>query len=327
VALSGSYPTSARDGVGLRDTRVQGLGVDADLVAVLYDEALEIEAGDSSALARIVAEPGTAIIGVGLATFFDLGVGDKLVLVGEGRDHLEKVTVIAVAKRIGGVGTYTAKQTEIWSGSSTVLMGMDTYALLVRDPLLGPLGDDARLAQLLLAAPAADVDESELTSDLRLRYATEHQLAINSTAETVATVAEEAKTGQLFLLVLTAITSVLAVFGVFAVIYVSVYGRRGEIGMMKAMGSPGRHLLAVFVGEALVMTLSATLTGVTAGVVLAYALRLSEAFRAEAPTIFALDQVVVGSMLGMMILASLVSAVIATHTYRRMRAVEILRTL
>jgi hypothetical protein len=77
----------------------------------------------------------------------------------------------------------------------------------------------------------------------------------------------------------------------------------------------------------MVMTLSATLTGVTAGVLLAVALRVSESFQDEVPTVFALDRVVVPAMLVLMILASLVSAVVATHSYRRRRAIEILRTV
>ncbi len=327
VARSDSYVSTARDGVGLREASVTAKGVDADLSAVLYPQAIELVAGDETALGRIVREPGTAIIGSAVATHFDLGVGDELVLDGEGRDHTETITIAAVAKRLGGIGDFGSKQTTVWSGSGGVLMSMDSFRQLVNDPNYGPPDPNAKLARVVFATAAEGVDEKEFTSDLRLRYATEHDLLIFSTAETVDTVAEEARTGQLFLLVLTALTSVLAVFGIFAVIYVSVYDRRGEIGMLKAMGSPGRHILGVFVGEAIVMTLSATLTGVTAGVLLAYALRLSEAFRMEMPTQFAFDTVVVPAMLGLMLLSSLVSAFLATHTYRRMRAIEIMRTV
>lgn len=327
VARSQGYDARARDGVGLRDSRVQALGVDGDLRTVLYPEAIEFVVGDSNALKSIVDEPMTAIVGDAVANYFDLAVGDTIVLEGEGRDHLETVTIVAVAKRLGGIGEFGSKETVMWMGSGGVLLGMESYHQLITDPSTGPPDPNARLASVLLASPAEGVDDKELTSDLRLKYTTEHGVIVNSTAETVETVAEEARTGQLFLLVLTAITSVLAVFGVFAVIYVSVYGRRGEIGMLKAMGSSGRHILGIFVGEAIVMTLSATLTGVTAGVVLGYALRLSEAFRMEMPTVFAFDTVVVPAMLVMMILASLVSAFIATHTYRRMRAVDIMRTI
>jgi ABC-type antimicrobial peptide transport system permease subunit len=313
--------------VGLRDVGVTVTGADADLRAVLYPEAYEFESGDPSALARIVAEPGTAVIGAGLATYFDRGVGDVLVLEGAGRDHTETVRIVGVAKRVGGAGEFSAKQTRVWTGGSTGLVGLDTYRQLATDPREGLTDGPERWIRLLLGSPAAGVDEAALTSDLRLRFATEHSLRINSTTEYIKTVQKEARTGQLFLIVLTILTSVLAVFGVFAVIYVSVYGRRGEIGMLKAIGCPGRHLTGVFVGEAMVMTLSATLTGVTAGVILAIVLRISQSFQLEIPTIVAFDPVVVPAMLVVMILSSLISAVVATHTYRRRRAIDILRTL
>lgn len=327
LGRSASYRTELRDGVGMRDAQVRVMGIDADPRPVLYPEAVEIIAGDPAAPERLAREPGTAIIGAGLATHLDRGPGDTLILQGEGRDHTEELVILAVAKRMGGLGEFTAKQTSVWSGETTVLTGMDSFRALTQDPLLGPPDPLEPVVATLLARPVEGQEEQALTGDLRLRYATEHDLNIDSTQETIETVREESRTGQIFLIILTALTSVLAVFGVFAVIYVSIYGRRGEIGMLKAIGSPGRHLLAVFVGEAMVMTLSATLTGVTAGVVLAYTFRLSEGFRNETPTAFAIDPVVVPAMLILMILASLVSAVVATHSYRRRRAIDILRTL
>jgi len=327
AALTYEFRTRVKDGVGLRDANVRALGVDADLRPVLYPEAIEMVAGDDSAVARVVGEPNTIVIGAALATYLDLGVGDELVIVGGGRDHEVPMTIVGVAKRIGGVGNFTAKQTAVWGGDCSVLMGLESFRILANDPQLGPPDRKTPIVRRLFATHGPGIDEQQLTSDLRLRYATQNDLTIDSTAETVQTIREESKTGQLFLIVLTALTSVLAVFGVFAVIYVSIYGRRGEIGMMKAIGTPGRHLLGVFVGEAMIMTLSATLTGVTAGVLLAYALRMSEGFRNELPTHFAMDVIVVPAMLVLMILASLVSATWATHGYRKRPAIAILRTL
>ena len=324
VALTRSRSSKASDGAGLRDTAVRALGVGGDLRGVLYPEAIELVEGSDEAFARLVDEPDVAVIGAGLATYFDIGIGGTLTLEGEGRDHVEKVEVIGIAKRVGGVGSFSAKQTEVWSGQSSVLIGLPTYRRLVNDPSRGTPDITEPIVSRLFAIPSEGFDESELTSDLRLRFATEDGLTIRSTQETIR---EEARTGQLFLIVLTGLTSVLAVFGVFAVIYVSIYGRRGEIGMLKAMGATGKHLHRVFVGEAAIMTLAATLTGVSAGVLLAYALRLSDAFSREVPTRFAMDPIVVPSMLTLMILASFFSATIATHGYRKRRAVEILRTL
>ncbi len=330
VALAAPFRTQASDGVGLRDASVRVTATDGQLRGLLYDEAIEIIEGGEAALTRVLDEPGAAIIGAGLADHFGASVGKTLRLEGGGLDHDEDVLVVGIAKRLGGVGTFTAKKTAVWGGDSTVLLGMATYRRLINDPVTGPPDPNTPIVRTLLATPSEAIDEegeAELTRDLRLRYGTQHGLNIDSTAESIATVREEARTGQMFLLILTALTSALAVFGVFAVIYVSIYGRRAEIGMLKAMGAPGRHLLKVFVGEAMVMTLAATLTGVSAGVLLGYMLRVSEGFQNEVPTAFAVDRIVVPAMLALMILASLISATVATHGYRRRRAVEILRTL
>jgi ABC-type antimicrobial peptide transport system permease subunit len=327
VGLTAGYRTTTKDGVGLKETGTQLVGADGDLGPVLYPEAIEFEQGDATALDRLNREPDTAIIGAGLANFFGRGVGDTLVMVGAGRDHEVKLRIIGVARRLGGVGSFTSKQTEVWSGSSTVLTGLDTYRGITTDPLTGPADPRAEVLSLLLARPAAGVDEAELTTDLRTQYATAHKLMVNSTAETIASVREESATAQLFLIILTALTSALAVFGVFTVVYVSIYGRRLEIGMLKAIGGPGRHLLKVFVGEAMVMTLAAALTGVAAGVCLGYVLRVSQNFQQELPVVFALDPVIIPGMLFLMIFTSFVSAVVATHGYRRRRAIDILRSV
>jgi ABC-type lipoprotein release transport system permease subunit len=326
VALSNAFRSTAKDGVGLKEVRVPVVGVDADLRTVLYPEAIAFEQGEDEILARLNREPNTAIIGSGLASFFGRGVGDTLVVQGGGQDHEEKLTIIGVASRLGGVGTFTAKQTRVTGGASTVLVGQDTYRQVAHDPLVGPPDPNARDTGLLLAAPVPGSDEAELTTDLRLRYATAHNLGIDSTAETLKSVEEESRTAQIILLVLTLLTSTLAVFGVFTVVYVSIYGRRLEIGMMKAIGSPGRHLMWVFVGEAMVMTLAATLTGVVAGVLLGYILRVSQSFQQEMPVTFAIDPVVIFGILGIMIFTSFITAVVATRGYRKRRAIQILRT-
>lgn len=326
VGLTDRARVTLKDGVGLKETGAQLVGTDGDLRDVLYPEAVEMEQGEAGTLARLHSEPGTAIIGAGLANHFGRGVGDTLVVVGTGRDHEEKLTILGVAKRLGGVGSFTAKQTEVWSGSSAVLTGLDTYRQITTDPLTGPPDPRQAVLSLLLATTVAGEDEAQLTTDLRQRYGTAHDLNVDSTAETLESIREESATAQLFLIILTALTSALALFGVFTVVYVSIYGRRLEIGMMKAFGSPGRHLLKVFVGEAMVMTLAAALTGVVAGVVLGYALRVSESFQQELPVVFAFDPLIIPGMLFLMLFTSFFTAVLATHGYRRRRAIDILRT-
>jgi putative ABC transport system permease protein len=127
--------------------------------------------------------------------------------------------------------------------------------------------------------------------------------------------------------VLTSISFVLAIFGVFVVTYISVYTRRSEIFMLKAIGDSNRHLFGMFLSEALIMTLSATITGIIAGILLGYIFRYSNAFRSETPTVPAFDTLVVPAMLSLMIIAALLSTLFATWGYLRRKAIAIMRML
>ena len=129
------------------------------------------------------------------------------------------------------------------------------------------------------------------------------------------------------ILVLTGISFILAIFGVFVVTYIAVYTRRSEIAMLKAMGSSNRHLFGMFLSEALVLTLSATLTGIVAGTILGYVFRYSNSFRTETPTVPAFDVIVTSAMLTMMIVAALFSTMLATWGYLRRKAIEIIRAI
>ena len=120
---------------------------------------------------------------------------------------------------------------------------------------------------------------------------------------------------------------ILAIFGVFVVTYISVYTRRSEIAMLKAVGDSNRHLFGMFLSEALVMTLSATLTGIVAGILLGYVFRFSNAFRSETPTVPAFDTLVTPYMLILMIVAALLSTLLATWGYLRRKAIEIMRLI
>lgn len=129
------------------------------------------------------------------------------------------------------------------------------------------------------------------------------------------------------ILVLTSISFVLAIFGVFVVTYIAVYTRRSEIAMLKAMGDSSRHLFGMFLSEAVIMTLSATLTGIVAGILLGYVFRYSNSFRSETPTVIAFDTVITPYMLLLMMTAALVSTLLATWGYLRRKAIEIMRTI
>ena len=140
---------------------------------------------------------------------------------------------------------------------------------------------------------------------------------------------EQARTSraqeQAFLLVLTVISFTTAVFGVFAVIYVTIYARRLEIGMMKAIGTRTRELTGMLIVESIAMTLSAALAGITAGATMGYLFAYLDNISAQRPMQFAVDTTVMPFVVIMVVLASILGATFSARRIVKRRAVEILR--
>ena len=178
-------------------------------------------------------------------------------------------------------------------------------------------------------------------------------VSVRSTPEDIETAQATAQQIQVVVLVLTNLSFVLAIFGVFVVTYISVYTRRSEIAMLKAIGDSNRHLFGMFLTEASVMTLSATLTGIVAilagillsigiwlfgkkrhiyiwlalGIILGYVFRYSNSFRSETPTVPAFDTLITPYMLILMLTAAFLSTLFATWGYLRRKAIEIIRAI
>jgi putative ABC transport system permease protein len=130
---------------------------------------------------------------------------------------------------------------------------------------------------------------------------------------------------RIFLLVLTTISFTTAVFGVFAVIYVTIYARRIEIGMMKAMGMRRHELTGMLIVESITMTLGAALAGIAAGAAMGYISFYGERALSQRPAVFAFDTTVVPFIVIMVTLASILGAAFSARRIVTRRAVEILR--
>jgi ABC-type antimicrobial peptide transport system permease subunit len=157
------------------------------------------------------------------------------------------------------------------------------------------------------------------------RYARDYQLWV-SLVELELRSSERAQASQqIMLLVLTVLSFTTAVFGVFAVIYVTVYARRIEIGMLKAMGMRRRDLTGMLVVEAIAMTLGAALAGIAAGATMGYVVTYGNYALQQRPVVFAVDTTVMPFILVMVVLASVIGAGFSAGRIVKRRAVEILR--
>ncbi len=130
---------------------------------------------------------------------------------------------------------------------------------------------------------------------------------------------------QALLLVLTLLSFVTAVFGVFAVIYVTIYARRREIGMMKAVGARNWELNGILSVESIAMALSAALSGILAGATMGYLLAFALNIAEQRPQRFAVDTTVMPFIVLLVTLASILGTIFSARRIVKRKAVEILR--
>lgn len=325
VGLSSGFTTGVSDAVGLRSAGVTVIGVDGRLNDVLFTDMMEFAAGGPAALDQILTDPQAVIISEGLAQYLAVEPGGLIKIQGEGLDHTLNARIAGIARRLPGFDDIGRSRLGA-RGNSTVLMSLATFRGLTAkldEPL--PLPDDPVYTQILATlTPGAEVQQ--VADEMGERYGRseygfwtrflEIQLESNRRAQA---------SQRIFLLVLTVISFTTAVFGVFAVIYVSVYARRMEIGMMKAVGMLRRELTGMLVVEAITMTLGAALAGIAAGATMAYVAYYGQNALAQEPVKFAIDTTVMPFIVIMVVLASILGAAFSARRIVKKRAVEILR--
>jgi len=177
----------------------------------------------------------------------------------------------------------------------------------------------------ILATTTAGANDAEVVADLRELFADRADVWVRSTAEEIRTTEQSMRTVRVLMLIMTVLSFVTSIFGVFAVVYVAVYVRRLEIGMLKAIGMRRRDLVGTFALESVMMTVSASLAGVTAGTVLGYVFYVTNNMMRNTPTQLTFDWLTTATILLMVILASVISAGLAARSVVRSKVTMILR--
>jgi len=326
ASLTYPYQSTARDHIGFRQARVDVVGVDGDLSQVLYTDFMAFTAGGPEALQAIQTNPNAVIISEGLADYMGVGLGETFDLVGEGLDHVEKVRIVGIARRLPGVDGITRSRIAA-QNNSTVLMSLPLFGQLVTTLNHTPPGPDAPLLMHVKATYDGSVVKS--SEDIRgLLYGPTGDIP-GFWVGTVAWELEENRGDMMFfvilLLAMTGISFITAVFGVFAVIYITIYARRIEIGMLKSMGMLRRQLTGMLALEAIAMSLGSALTGIVAGASMGYLNFYINAALEQRPSLFAVDPIVMPAIIVMVVLASVLAAAFSARRIVRRQAVEILR--
>ena len=324
VGLTYGYRTNVSDPVGMRNGSISLIGVDGRLSDVLFTDLVEFVGDGPESLNQILSNDNAIVISEGLAEGLAVPLGGIVKVTGVGLDHVEELRVVGIARTIPGFSSINRIRAQ-GVGGSNVFISMNGFRRLSNDPLLALPPPDEPIIDRILATTAAEADPFAVSTEMTNRFSLKYSIF----TQIVDVRLEQARTSraqeQAFLLVLTVISFTTAVFGVFAVIYVTIYARRLEIGMMKAIGTRTQELTGMLIVEAITMTLSAALAGITAGATMGYLFAYLDNLTAQRPMQFAIDTTVMPFVVIMVVLASILGATFSARRIVKKRAVEILR--
>jgi len=326
AGLTYAYRAKTADMVDVRSANVSFYGLTDSLNGIVYPHRVEFLGTGPEALDRIIVDKNTVIISEGLAQHLNTPLGGTIRVTGRGLDHIVELRVVGIVRKMPGFFYEMGRnQQTARNGSSSALVSLDTFREIAYDPVQGrPDPDQAVLMRFMaVAAPGAKLED--VGKALRAAFTLKHKMVVSVTEEDIRLFKQQFQQAQVFMVVLTVISFITAIFGVFAVIYVAVNSRRMEIGMMKAVGSPNGHLLLTFILEAAVMSVSAVLAGITAGAALGYFDQYSGSLTTELPVTFAVDTVVAPLTVALVVVASIISAALASRSLLVQKAVKILR--
>ena len=334
VGLTAAFRSEATNRVALRDAAVEIQGLTGTLEGVVYADLTEYYVGGPHTFDEILSEPDTIILGTGYAEYMDLNVGDVIRVPGEGKDHIVDMRIIGLIERLPGFEGFSRNENYVRRGRSPGFVSLDTYIRLTTDPTVedvctlgycSPAEREQPIITNIMATVEDGVDEAEVIGDLRELFSDRTDVWVRSTAEQIRTTEQSMRTMRTLMLIMTVLSFITSIFGVFAVVYVAVYVRRLEIGMLKAIGMRRRDLVGAFALEAVMMTVSASLAGVTAGTVLGYVFYVSNNMMRNTPTQLTFDWMTTVAILIMVVLASVVSATLAARDVVRSKVTRILR--
>lgn len=324
AGLTSGYNSNASDTIGLRSAPVNVVGVSGSLRNVLFADLIEFAAGSPEALDAILTDPQAIIISEGLAQHLVVELGSTIQLRGEGRDHIVYGRIVGIARRLPGIDGIGQSRIQA-AGGSTILMSLAGYQALKTQPNLPLPPADAPALRRLYATLTPGAMAQNVQDELIAISERDQPFWINLLEINLEEARRSQATQRVFLLVLTMISFTTAVFGVFAVIYVTIYARRIEIGMLKAIGMRRRELTGMLVVEAIAMTLGAALAGIAAGAAMGYISTWGNYALQQRPMLIAVDTTVMPFIVVMVVLASVIGAAFSARRIVKRQAVEILR--
>jgi ABC-type antimicrobial peptide transport system permease subunit len=324
IGLTYDYGARVSDAVEMRSGWLNLVGVTGDLNDVLYDDLMVFTGGRPDTLTQILSDPTAVVISQGMAEGLAVPLGGAIHVQAEGLDHTEELTVVGIAQRLPGFSEVGRIRNQALNGG-TVFISLEGFARVSTSPQAALPDPDDPVLDRVLATVSAGADPSAVDAALYEAFNRKYDIWTRLADVQLKQARDSRVQEQALLLVLTLLSFITAVFGVFAVIYVTIYARRREIGMMKAVGARNWELNGILSVESIAMTLSAALAGILAGSTMAYLLAFALNVAEQRPQQFAVDTTVMPFIVFMVTLASILGTVFSARRIVKRKAVEILR--
>lgn len=327
-----AYDVVMTDLVGMRYLWVVPYGVDENLTQVLHPKD-EAEAKPAENALRQVCQN----ISVGLENLTNAFPPVVLSLAAADYLGVQPGDVVQLSFRLG---SERADGRFRIAGIRRTLPGFDTFRSRVAHAVgSGLLIPSAEFERLTRTAPAeafqalyfvqtpADLNEPKQTArKIREQLDVRHRAAVKSTAEQKQDAQAVYWVTQILFAFLLVAAVVIAAFALIASMTATVMERTREVGVLKALGMRRGELLRLFLGEAVILTLSAGMAGGFIGFVLAWLFVVQATVLMEVPVAFTMPYFTLLATVLVSLLAGSIAAYLPTRSLLRRTAAEILRT-
>jgi putative ABC transport system permease protein len=324
-----AYDVAIGDLVGMRSLWIRAFGTDPGFIDVIYAPLVRYEEGDAGAFAQLAADTGQEdddpplILSRSAAAALDVHAGDLLNVtfqLGSHR-HEARFRIAAICGAVPGFSNFNSRVAS--AVGSGVMMSLPRLTAMVRAAGLEAAQEQEAFHTLYLIR--AGERQRDVANRIREQYAARYRFGVESTLEQRQTAEVLYWATQLLFGVLLGVAVMIAVFSLIASMATTVSERRWEIGVLKAVGVRRGQLFRLFLGEAVVLTLSAGLAGAVIGFVLAYLFVLQAATLGEMPVVFTLPYLTLAATLAVSVLAALIAAYLPTRRLLGRTAAEIFR--
>ncbi|HWI59720.1 MAG TPA: ABC transporter permease, partial [Bacillota bacterium] len=260
------------------------------------------------------------ILSQAAARFLDVSAGDQVQLsfrLGSERSD-GRFRVAAICSSMPGFENFRGRVAH--AVGSGLLLSLESFHAMTRS---APA--EAFQAMYFVQANGDAKAQKNLARKIREEFDVRYRFGVQCTAEQK----EQARilywATQVFFGLLLAVAVVIAVFALIASMASTVVERRREIGVLKALGLRRQQLFRLFLGEAVVLTLSAGVAGGAIGFTLAWLFVLQASVLMELATVFTLPYVTFLATFLISLLAAALAAHLPTRSLLRKSAAEILR--